>query len=312
MKRGLYVSAMSVFLLAGCISWSVDESWFFKPVSRSQKATTVADLKLDAEERLTRRGPFSVDFGRIFPNFPDRIPARISHDFIDLGGERIAITRVAGFNGADDEPLIVHCGGETGDRRSHGTVYAGKILPWGEALLMDYPGYGDSGGQPTISAMLQFQTSVAAYIDGLANSRTLILWGHSLGGPVCASIASQSRQVDAVILETTAPNFSEVMDARKPWFTPPTLQLELTEGLKSYDVATALAEFSGPILVLGAGRDEVFPVALARCVAARLQQQGLAVTYLEYAAADHMNAALNGYFVRDAAGFFANLTNSRH
>ena len=312
MKRGLYVSAMSVFLLAGCISWSVDESWFFKPVSRSQKATTVADLKLDAEERLTRRGPFSVDFGRIFPNFPDRIPARISHDFIDLGGERIAITRVAGFNGADDEPLIVHCGGETGDRRSHGTVYAGKILPWGEALLMDYPGYGDSGGQPTISAMLQFQTSVAAYIDGLANSRTLILWGHSLGGPVCASIASQSRQVDAVILETTAPNFSEVMDARKPWFTPPTLQLELTEGLKSYDVATALAEFSGPILVLGAGRDEVFPVALARSVAARLQQQGLAVTYLEYAAADHTNAALNGYFVRDAAGFFANLTNSRH
>lgn len=312
MKRGLCVSAMSVFLLAGCISWSVDESWFFKPVSRSQKATTVADLKLDAEERLTRRGPFSVDFGRIFPNFPDRIPARISHDFIDLGGERIAITRVAGFNGADDEPLIVHCGGETGDRRSHGTVYAGKILPWGEALLMDYPGYGDSGGQPTISAMLQFQTSVAAYIDSLANSRTLILWGHSLGGPVCASIASQSRQVDAVILETTAPNFSEVMDARKPWFTPPTLQLELTEGLKSYDVATALAEFSGPIMVLGAGRDEVFPVALARSVAARLQQQGLAVTYLEYAAADHMNAALNGYFVRDAAGFFANLSNSRH
>lgn len=312
MRRGLCVSAMSAFLLAGCISWSVDESWFFKPVSRSQKATTVADLKLDAEERLTRRGPFSVDFGRIFPNFPDRIPARISHDFIDLGGERIAITRVAGFNGADDEPLIVHCGGETGDRRSHGTVYAGKILPWGEALLMDYPGYGDSGGQPTISAMLQFQTSVAAYIDSLANSRTLILWGHSLGGPVCASIASQSRQVDAVILETTAPNFSEVMDARKPWFTPPTLQLELTEGLKSYDVATALAEFSGPIMVLGAGRDEVFPVALARSVAARLQQQGLAVTYLEYAAADHMNAALNGYFVRDAAGFFANLTNSRH
>ena len=311
MTRGLCVSAISALLLAGCISWSVDESWFFKPVSRSQKATTVADLKLDAEERLTRRGPFSADFGGIFPNFPDRIPARISHDFADLGGERIAITRVAGFNGSDDEPLIVHCGGETGDRRSHGTVYAGKILPWGEALLMDYPGYGDSGGQPTISAMLQFQSGVAAYIDGLASDRPLILWGHSLGGPVCASIANQSKQVDAVILETSAPNFSEVMDARKPWFTPPTLQLELTEGLKGYDVATALGEFSGPIMVLGAGRDEVFPVALARSLAAKLQQQGLAVTYLEYAAADHMNAALNGYFVRDAAGFFANVSNSR-
>ena len=312
MMRGLCVSAVSVFLLAGCISWSVDESWFFKPASRSHKATAVSDLKLDAEERLTIRGPFSADFGRIFPNFPDRIPARISHDFVDLGDERIAITRVAGSNGFDDEPLIVHCGGETSDRRSHGTVYAGKILPWGEALLMDYPGYGDSDGQPSISAMLRFQASVAAYIDRLARGRTLILWGHSLGGPVCASIASQSREVDAVILEATAPNFSEVMDARKPWFTPPTVQLELTEGLKGYDVATALSKFSGPIMVLGAGRDQIFPVALARSVAAKLQQQGLAVTYLEYAAADHMNAALNGYFVRDAATFFANVSNSRH
>lgn len=312
MKRGLCVSAVSVFLLAGCISWSVDESWFFKPVSRSQRATTVSELKLDAEERLTRRGPFSADFGRIFLNFPDRIPARISHDFVDLGGERIAITRVAGSRGSDDEPLIVHCGGETGDRRSHRTVYAGKILPWGEALLMDYPGYGDSGGQATISAMLRFQTSLAAYLDRLASGRALILWGHSLGGPVCASIAIQSREVDAVILEATAPNLSEVLDARKPWFTPPTLQLELTDGLKGYDVAAALEAFSGPIMVLGVGRDGVFPVTLARSVAAKLWQQGLAVTYLEYAAADHMNAALNGYFVRDAAGFFANLTDSRH
>ena len=177
---------------------------------------------------------------------------------------------------------------------------------------MDYPGYGDSGGQPTISAMLRFQTGVAAYIDTLASNRPLILWGHSLGGPVCASIARQSRQVDAVILEATAPNFSEVMDARKPWFTPPTLQLELTEGLKGYDVAMALDEFSGPIMVLGAGRDEVSPVALARSLAAKLRQQGLAVTYLEYAAADHMNSALNGYFVRDAVGFFVNVSNSRH
>lgn len=312
MKRGLCVAAAITVLLGGCVSWSVDESWFFKPVVRAQKAMTVADLKLDAEERLTQRGAFSADFSRIFPNFADRVPARISHDFVKLAGERIAITRVAGANGSGDEPLIVHCGGESGDRRSHGTVYAGKILPWGEALLMDYPGYGDSSGQPTIGAMLAFQAGMASYLDGIAGSRPLILWGHSLGGPVCAAIAGQSRQVDAVILEAAAPNFSEVMDARKPWFTPPTLQLELAEGLKSYDVAAALDDFSGPIMVLGAGRDDISPVVLARSLAAKLRRQGLAVTYLEYAAADHMNSALNGFFVRDALGFFANVSNSRH
>ena len=244
MRRGLCFVAVCAPMLAGCISWSVDESWFFKPVSRAQKAATVGELKLDAEERLTLSSAFSADFSRIFPNFPDRMPARISHDFVALGGERIAITRVAGANGSDDEPLIVHCGGESGDRRSHGTVYAGKILPWGEALLMDYPGYGDSSGQPTVAAMLAFQRELAAYLDGLAVDRPLILWGHSLGGPICAAIASRSAQVDAVVLETTAPNFADVMDATKPWFTPPTLQLDVVEGLKAYDVAVALATFT--------------------------------------------------------------------
>lgn len=312
MRRGLCFVAVCAPMLAGCISWSVDESWFFKPLSRAQKATTAGELRLDAEDRLTRSSAFSIDFGRIFPNFPDRMPATISHDFVALGGERIAITRVAGANGSDDEPLIVHCGGESGDRRSHGTVYAGKILPWGEALLMDYPGYGDSSGQPTVAAMLAFQRDLAAYLDGLAVGRPLILWGHSLGGPICAAIASQSAQVDAIILETTAPNFADVMDATRPWFTPPTLQLDVVDGLKAYDVAAALNMFTGPIMVLGAGRDEVFPVKLERSVAAKLREQGLAVTYLEYAAADHMNAALNGFFVRDAVGFFANIANSRH
>lgn len=312
MKRGLCIVAVCAPMLGGCLSWSVDESWFFQPYKRAEKATTASELKLDAEERLTRPGPFSRDFGRVFPNFPDRIPARIEHDFISLGGERIAITRIAGANATSDEPLIVYCGGQSGDRRSNGTVYAGKLLPWGEALLIDYPGYGDSSGEPTVAAMLAFQGSLPAYIDALAVDRPLILWGHSLGGPICAAVASKSTQVDAVILETTAPSFADIMDVRKPWFTPPTVQLELVEGLKTYDVPAALAGFSGPIMVLGADKDQVFPVELERSVADKLKKRGLAVTYLEYEAADHLNSALNGFFVRDAAGFFANLTNSRH
>ncbi len=312
MKRGVGISVLVAPLLGGCLSWSVDESWFFQPQPRSEKATTVGELKLDDESRLATHGPFTRDFGRVFPNLSDRIPAKIAHDFVSLGGERIAITRIAGANGSADEPLIVHCSGQSGDRRSHGTIYAAKLLPWGEAMLVDYPGYGDSTGQATTPAMLAFQNDFAAYLDAAAASRPLILWGHSLGGPVCAAIASESRQADAVILETTGPSFAAIMDVRKPWFTPPMLQLELTEGLKGYDIPAALKGFTGPILVTAAGRDATFPLALEKSVADQLKAEGLAVTYLEYEAADHMNTALNGFFVRDASGFFANVTNSRH
>ncbi len=48
-----------------------------------------------------------------------------------------------------------------------------------------------------------------------------------------------------------APSFADIMDVRKPWFTPPTIQLELVEGLKTYDVPAALVGFSGPIMVSG-------------------------------------------------------------
>lgn len=302
----------SAALLGGCISYTVDEGWFFRPRPVEAKAATPAEMKLDNEEYLKTPGSFSRDFGRVFPNFVDRIPARITHDFVTIGDQRIAVTRVAGANASADEPLLVACMGQTGDRRNSGLIYAAKLLPWGEALLIDYPGYGDSSGEPKIETMLAFQKNLPAYLDGLAANRPLILWGHSLGGPVCASVAAASRQADAVVLETTVPTFDDMMDVRKPWFTPPNFRLELATGLETYDIPATLAAFDGPILVVGAGKDQAFPVALEREVAEKLKQKGRAVTYVEYEAADHMNAALNGHFVRDAAAFFADVTDSRH
>jgi pimeloyl-ACP methyl ester carboxylesterase len=302
---------LALATLAGCITYTVDEGWFFKPTPIPQKATMESELKLDREERLTQPGAFSASISKVFPNFQDRIPARLTHAFVSLGGERIAITRVAGANGAQDEPLIVNCGGQSGSRRNIGDYWATKLLPWGEALLIDFPGYGDSTGQPTLAALLAFQKDLPAFIDSLAPDRPLIVWGHSLGGPVCAAIAGASRQVDAVVLETTAPNFTDIMQATKPWFTPPGVQLELAEGLKTYDVALALADFDGPIMVLAAGKDQTFPLALERAVADKLKSQQHTVLYLEIASSDHMNSAMNTRFVTDAAAFFADISNTR-
>ena len=117
-RAGLVLAG--AFLLNGCITYAVDESWFFKPEPIEHKATRESELVLDRQERLTQRGEFSDNIARVFPNFPDRIPARITHFFVPLGGERIAMTRVAGANGSEDEPLIVYCGGQSGTRRNIG------------------------------------------------------------------------------------------------------------------------------------------------------------------------------------------------
>ncbi|MEZ6028118.1 MAG: alpha/beta hydrolase [Hyphomonadaceae bacterium] len=298
--------------LGGCISYTVDEGWFFRPRAIADKAMRAEDMKLNGEENLLAPGKFSEDFGRIFPNFAKRIPAQLTHNFVDIGGQRIAVTHVAGANAAPGESLIVACMGQTGDRRNSGLIYAAKLLPWGEALLIDYPGYGDSGGQPDLASFSGFQKSLPAFLDKAAKDRPLILWGHSLGGPVCSAIAAGSREADAIVLETTVPSFNEMMDARKPWFTPPTFDLQLKEGLEVYDIPTALAGFSGPVLVIGAGADSVLPVAQQRILAARLKAEGLAVTYVETEQSEHLNAALNTVFVEKAAPFFAGVADARH
>ncbi len=312
MHRRVGIVLAGSLLLGGCITYAVDESWFFRPDPIARKAASEGELALDRQERLTTPGEFSENIARVFPNFPDRIPATITHFFVPLGGERIAMTRVAGANGAKDEPLIAYCGEQSGSRRSIGDYWATKLLPWGEALLIDMPGYGDSSGQPSIAALQAFQRDLPAYLDTLAAERPLVLWGHSLGGPVCAALASASRQVDALVLETTASTLDEMMEARKPWFTPPGLQLELARGLESYDIPAALKRFDGPIMVLAAGKDATFPVKLERSVAERLKASGHNVLFLEYASADHMNSAMNGRFVVDASGFFADLRDIRH
>jgi pimeloyl-ACP methyl ester carboxylesterase len=312
MIRALRYSACTAALLAAGCAYTVNDTWFFKPLPIVKKAASVAELKLDHEERLTIRLPDGKLPAGYMPTLVGRLPARVTHEFVDLGGEKIAVTRIKSTNGADDEPLIAACMGEAGIRYASGDYYAEKLLPWGEVLLFDYPGYGDSTGKPTIDAMLALQKDLPAYLDGLARNRPLVIWGHSLGGPICAAIAGFSKQADAVVLETSAANFADIMQAKKPWFTPPFLKLELEEKLKTYDVANALAKFTGPIMVIGAGKDEILPVQLSRIVADQLKAEGRDVAYLEVPFAAHMNAAMNSQFAKDAWPFFQTLSDIRH
>jgi len=311
MKLALVFVAAAA-LLAGCITYPVDEGWFFRPREIAIKATTAAAMRINGEENLRAPGKFSEEFSRVFPGFADRIPAKVTHDFVELGDLRIATTRVTGANATEAEPLIVACMGQTGDRINSGLNYTAKLLPWGEVLLVDYPGYGDSTGEPRLGDFSTFQNAFPSRIDALAAGRPLIFWGHSLGGPVCAAMAAKSREVDAIVLETTVSTFNDLMDVRKPWFTPPTFDLELIDGLDVYDIPAALSGFSGPILVVGAGKDSVLPVERQRALSESLRAGGLAVTYVEIERAEHQNSALNTIFVGAATPFFAAVTDARH
>jgi pimeloyl-ACP methyl ester carboxylesterase len=276
-----------------------------------RKATDPIQMRINGQEKIT--GPFADDKfleGRS-PLLAGPLPAKIKHDFVSLGGERIAISRVTSAKSDGSEPLILYCGGNAGDRIHSGLNFTDKVLPWGEVLMFDYPGYGDSTGAPRMRFMTPLQKDMPAYVDGLARGRPLIFWGHSLGGLICPDIARLSREVDAIVIETSAPSALALANTRKPGIVS-FIALDLVEGLEDYDTPNALADFDGPILVLGAGKDAVIPVQQARNLAEQLKATGRKFQYLEFAQAGHGNAAMNSMFAKDALAFFQSVSDLRH
>jgi pimeloyl-ACP methyl ester carboxylesterase len=306
-----YISLAALTLVLGGCGFPVDESYFFQPQPIVQKATKPDQMRINDQEKIT--GPFAGDGflqGRS-PLLAGHLPARIKHDFIALGGERIAISRVTSAKSDGTEPLVLYCGGNAGDRIHSGVSFTDKVLPWGEVLMFDYPGYGDSPGEPTMKHMTPVQKEMPAYIDGLAKGRPLVFWGHSLGGLICPQIARLSREVDAIVIETSAPSSLSLANTRKPGIVS-FIPLDLVDGLDDYDTPAALANFEGPIMVLGAGKDAVIPVQQARNLAEKLKAGGRKVDYREYAQASHGNSAMNSQFAKDGMTFFESLTDLRH
>ena len=132
---------------------------------------------------------------------------------------------------------------------------------WGiGVILLEYPGYGRSGGRPSESAIKE--AILAA--DGWARQRAeidasrIIPYGRSLGGSAAAFIAAE-RRAPALILEsafTSARAFASQF--RAPGFL-------VRDPL---DTLAAVRRFEGPILVVHGDRDDIVPADHGRRLAA--------------------------------------------
>lgn len=253
-------SALCALLLGGCLSLDVPEDAFFYPDARV--AAEKIDLPTDAPMVL----PAEV--------------VRLSYAGGDIGATRIR-------TGRRDAPLILYCGGNLFRRSSGAGTVANGLAPFGDVLMFDYPGYGDTAGQADYANFLAAGVAVAdaARAQAEAEGRQLIAWGHSLGGPVCAQAATHMR-ADALVLETTTPSTRAAVDTMVGWARP-FVRVNIAPNLDAIDVPAALKTYSGKVVVLEAGRDKTLPPALSRRLARELRTEGLRVEHLVFPQADH-------------------------
>lgn len=123
-------------------------------------------------------------------------------------------------------------------------------------LLLEYPGYGRSGGKPTQESITAAATAAYDYLvsrDDVDNSR-IVAYGRSLGGGAACALAGH-RQLAGLILESS---FSAVKPLARRMAIPGFLVLDPFDNLK------VLANYDGPVLIMHGNWDQIIPVSHAR------------------------------------------------
>jgi pimeloyl-ACP methyl ester carboxylesterase len=141
---------------------------------------------------------------------------------------------------------------------------------WGlSVLLVEYPGYGRSGGSPSESGIAA--TILAAYDAAAQRSdvdpRRIVAYGRSLGGGA-ASVLAAERPLAGLVLESS---FTSVRDIARALRVPGFLVAD------PFDNVSRLAAFRGPTLILHGERDEVVPVEHGRALHEALPQSELVI-----------------------------------
>lgn len=132
-------------------------------------------------------------------------------------------------------------------------------------MLVEYPGYGRSGGKPSQVSITQ--AVVAAYDFVIAQAgvdrEAIVAHGRSLGGGAACALAAE-RPLSALVLESS---FTSVRDMASRFGFPGALVVD------PFDNLEVVASLEIPVLVLHGERDKLIPVSHGEALAAAAETE---------------------------------------
>jgi fermentation-respiration switch protein FrsA (DUF1100 family) len=195
----------------------------------------------------------------LYPGRMMRVPpqppavAGMERLWLETGSDRIEAWFLpgAGHHPERRQPLLIvfHGNGEVIDFLPEQMAGA-RGLGMG-VLLVEYPGYGRSGGAPSEARITA--TAVAAF-NAVARRHDvdpsrIVIFGRSLGGGAACALARR-QPVRAVILQSP---FTSVSAFSRQFLVPGFLVRD------RFDNRAALTQFQGPVLIFHGRHDDIIP-----------------------------------------------------
>ena len=187
-------------------------------------------------------------------------PGALDHDVVVEEGVRIgARFHLAGVE--DPNILFFHGNGEiVADYDSIGPMYNERGLSF---LIVDYRGYGRSGGVPTVTSMMRdahvLFKEVLNWLQAENRTGPLVIMGRSLGSACAIELAASNEDdISGLIVESGFAHTVPLLSC----LGVDTQALGITEadGFRNNE---KIAEFAKPTLIIHAQHDQFIPVMSA-------------------------------------------------
>ncbi len=121
-------------------------------------------------------------------------------------------------------------------------------------LIIDYRGYGQSGGRTTEAGIYRDADAAWRYLTETRGVRpdNVVIFGRSLGGSVAARLATQQQPL-ALIVESSFTSVPDIAQEHYPWLPARWLSR------LSHATADYIREVRCPVLVVHSRDDEIIP-----------------------------------------------------
>jgi pimeloyl-ACP methyl ester carboxylesterase len=178
--------------------------------------------------------------------------ARPEVETVHLGPDSVEswFLRARGVTGPAPVIIFTHGNGELIDHWID--VFAALAREGVSVLLVEYPGYGRSGGAPSeksiTRAMLAAWDTLAARPD--VDSDRIIAWGRSVGGGAACALAAH-RELSSLVLESSFTGIRPLV--RRFGIVGPLVR-------DPFDNLQVVSSFDRPLLVIHGERDRIIPV----------------------------------------------------